>query len=311
MVTDRFAKDADILKLNTPPRLHSFAIYTLMIGLQPWQPAPDLPPRLREFEWLGKAYDTGDLSKLQRHHSLFYGTPKPFSVITEISYKPGEDDANREDVTAFWKEYEVIEERAIWNTVPILLASALDSFDRLISSIEMAEAIKDMRIPEGFSIANITMLVQDLENASLKIDKLQEGVEEGYKTYLAIDKNFKDTIEKLRDAEVFEDGDRLPRMLNETSKDVEILIDVIENISKNFNDDVQSAIHHVQDFLGQIPSEETTSSVIRHIAQANSEIEKISMGTKDAIRLMKELGTPLAKILLLLKDLRDIMERVE
>ncbi|MCW7075738.1 MAG: hypothetical protein OCU18_00365 [Candidatus Syntrophoarchaeum sp.] len=311
MVTERFAKDADILKLNTPARLHSFAIYTLMIGLQPWQPAPDLPPRLRELEWLGKAYDTSDLSKLQRHHSLFYGTPKPFSVITGIDYKPGEDDLNRENVTAFWKDYEIIEERAIWTTVPILLASALDSFDRLISSIEMAEAIKDMRIPESFSIANITMLVQDLENASLKIDKLQEGLEEGYKTYLSIDKNFKDTIEKLKGAKAFEDGDRLLRMLNETYRDVEILIDVIDNLSKSFNDEVQTAIHNVQDFLGRIPSEETTSSVIRHIAQANSEIEKINMGTKDAIRLMKELGSPLAKILLLLKDLRDIMERAE
>jgi hypothetical protein len=232
-------------------------------------------------------------------------------VITGINYRPGEDVLNRENVTAFWKDYEVIEDRAIWNTVPILLASALDSFDRLLSSIEMAEAIKDMRIPESFSIANITMLMQDLENAGLKIDKLRTGLDEGYKTFLSIDKNLKETILKLKDTGVFENGDRLLRMLNETSKDVEILIDVIDNLSRNFDEDLQSVIHRVQDFLGRIPSEVTTSSVIRHIAQANTEIERINMGTKDAISVMKELGIPLAKILLAFKDLRDIMEREE
>ncbi len=311
MVTDRFAKDADILKLNAPARLHSFGIYTLMIGLQPWSPGPDLPPRLRELEWLEKAYDTSDLSKLQRHHSLFYGTPKPFSVITGTHYNPGEDKLNMDNVTAFWKEYDIIETRAIWSMVPILLASALDSFNDLISSIEDSEGIKDLRVPDSFSLANVTMLVQDLESAGMKIEKLKSGLKNSSINYTSIAKNLGDTIEKLKDAEGFEDGDRLRMMLNETTKDVEILIDLVDSLSKNFNGNVQSSIIRVQEFFGNIPSEETSSSVIRNIAQANGEIERISMGTKDSVKILKELGEPLTKLLRSMKELKELMEREE
>ncbi|MCD6455581.1 MAG: hypothetical protein J7K81_02160, partial [Methanophagales archaeon] len=148
MVTERFTKDADVLKLDTPARAHSFAMYTLMIGIQPWAPGPGLPPRLRELEWLERAYNESDFARLQRHHSLFYGTPKPFSVITGIPYTPGAEGKNRDMVTNYWKDYEIIEPEAIWNNVPVVLAQCLKMFDDLLTGLDMAEDIKNVRVPD-------------------------------------------------------------------------------------------------------------------------------------------------------------------
>ncbi|MEA1957073.1 MAG: tubulin-like doman-containing protein, partial [Euryarchaeota archaeon] len=180
MVTERFTKDADVLKLDTPARAHSFAMYTLMIGVQPWAPGPGLPPRLRELEWLEKAYSASDFSKLPRHHSLFYGTPKPFSVITGISYIPGAEEKNRDMVTNYWRDYEIIEPEAIWNNVPIVLAQCLKMFDDLLTGLDMAEDIKNVRVPdpENYSIANLTMLVHGLENASKSMEKVKRWTKE-------------------------------------------------------------------------------------------------------------------------------------
>ena len=145
----------------------------------------------------------------------------------------------------------------------------------------------------------------------MKIEKLKSGLKNSSINYTSIANNLGDTIEKLKDAEGFEDGDRLRMMLNETTKDVEILIDLVDSLSKNFNGNVQSSIIRVQEFFGNIPSEETSSSVIRNIAQANGEIERISMGTRDSVKILKELGEPLTKLLRSMKELKELMEREE
>jgi len=314
MVTERFAKDADVLKLDTPARSHSFAIYTLMIGLQPWAPGPGLPPRLRELEWLEKAYNESDFIRLQRHHSLFYGTPKPFSIISGISYTPGADEKNRDMVTTYWKNYEVLEKEAIWNNVPIVLAQCLKMFDDLLTGLNTAEDIKNMRIPdpESYSIANLTMLVHGLENASKSMENVKRWTKEAERGFAVLKNELDELIAKLRGmaagipAET--KTEQMLRMIDDSSRNMEILLDRIEDLSNRFSDDIKTVIDRALEFLGAIPSEDTTSSVIRHITKAEAEIARIREDSMKAAKGIKDMGGPLAMMLSSLKELRKIPE---
>jgi len=314
MVTERFAKDADVLKLDTPARSHSFAIYTLMIGLQPWAPGPGLPPRLRELEWLEKAYNESDFIRLQRHHSLFYGTPKPFSIISGIPYTPGADEKNRDLVTMYWKNYEVLEKEAIWNNVPIVLAQCLKMFDDLLTGLNTAEDIKNMRIPdpESYSIANLTMLVHGLENASKSMENVKRWTKEAERGFAVLKNELDELIAKLSGIEAGAPAEtkteQMLRMIDDSSRNMEILLDRIEDLSNRFSDDIKTVIDRALEFLGAIPSEDTTSSVIRHITKAEAEIARIREDSMKAAKGIKDMGGPLAMMLSSLKELRKIPE---
>jgi hypothetical protein len=314
MVTERFAKDADVLKLESPARSHSFAIYTLMIGLQPWAPGPGLPPRLREMEWLEKAYNESDFIRLQRHHSLFYGTPKPFSMISGIPYTPGADEKNRDTVTTYWKKYEVLEKEVLWNDVPIVLAQCLKMFDDLLTGLDMADDIKNVRIPdpESYSIANLTMLVHGLENASKSMENVKGWTKDAGRGFVQLKKELDELISKLRGMEASapaeDKGAKILRMSDDASRNMEILIDRIEDLSNRFSEDIKTVIDKSMVFLGKIPSGETTSSVIRHITKAESEISKIREDSMKVAKGIKDMGGPLAMMLSSLKELKKITE---
>jgi len=317
MVTERFTKDADVLKLDTPARAHSFAMYTLMIGVQPWAPGPGLPPRLRELEWLEKAYSASDFSKLPRHHSLFYGTPKQFSVITGISYIPGAEEKNRDMVTNYWRDYEIIEPEAIWNNVPIVLAQCLKMFDDLLTGLDMAEDIKNLRVPdpESYSIANLTMLVHGLENASKSMEKVKRWTKEAGRGFTLLKNELDELVVKLKGMEAgtpAEDkAEKMLRMIDDSSRNMEILLDRIEDLSDRFSDDIKSVIEKAMVFLGAIPSEETSSSVIRHISKADAEISRIREDSVKAAKGIREIGGPLAMMLSSLKELKKFVEAGE
>ena len=317
MVTERFTKDADVLKLDTPARAHSFAMYTLMIGVQPWAPGPGLPPRLRELEWLEKAYSASDFSKLPRHHSLFYGTPRPFSMITGIPYTPGAEEKNRDMVTNYWRDYEIIEPEAIWNNVPVVLAQCLKMFDDLLTGLDMAEDIKNVRIPdpESYSIANLTMLVHGLENASKSMEKVKRWTKEAERGFVLLKNELDELVVKLKGMEAgtpAEDkAEKMVRMIDDSSRNMEILLDRIEDLSNRFSDDIKSLIEKAMGFLGRIPSEETTSSVIRHISKADAEISRIRADSVKAAKGIREIGGPLAMMLSSLKELKKIIEAGE
>ncbi len=317
MVTERFTKDADVLKLDTPARAHSFAMYTLMIGVQPWAPGPGLPPRLRELEWLEKAYSASDFSKLPRHHSLFYGTPKQFSVITGISYIPGAEEKNRDMVTNYWRDYEIIEPEAIWNNVPIVLAQCLKMFDDLLTGLDMAEDIKNLRVPdpESYSIANLTMLVHGLENASKSMEKVKRWTKEAGRGFTLLKNELDELVVKLKGMEAgtpAEDkAEKMLRMIDDSSRNMEILLDRIEDLSNRFSDDIKSVIEKAMVFLGAIPSEETSSSVIRHISKADAEISRIREDSVKAAKGIREIGGPLAMMLSSLKELKKFVEAGE
>ncbi|MBN1456108.1 MAG: hypothetical protein JW945_07660 [Methanomicrobia archaeon] len=314
MVTERFAKDADVLKLDTPARSHSFALYTLMIGLQPWAPGPGLPPRLRELEWLEKAYNESDFIRLQRHHSLFYGTPKPFSIISGLPYMPGADDKNRDIVTTYWKNYEVLEKDAIWNNVPIVLAQCLKLFDDLLTGLNKAEDIKNMRVPdpESYSLANLTMLVHGLESASKSMETMKRWTKDAERGFVHLKNELDELIAKLRGLGAATPAEpkteKMRRMIDDAARNMEILIDRIEELSNRFSDDIKTVIDNSMVFLGKIPSGDTTPSVIRHISKAEAEIAKLREDSMKVAKGIRDMGGPLALLLSSLKELKKITE---
>ncbi|OEU73459.1 MAG: hypothetical protein BA869_05340 [Desulfuromonadales bacterium C00003107] len=314
MVTERFAKDADVLKLDAPARAHSFAIYTLMIGLQPWAAGPGLPPRLRELEWIEKAYNESDFSKLQRHHSLFYGTSKPFSLITDIPYTPGAEEKNRDMVTSYWKSYEVIEPEVIWDNVPILLAQCLKMFDDLLVGLDIAGDIKNVRVPdqESYSIANFTMLVHELENASKNMEKVKQWTKGAGRGFTHLKDELDELISRLRGTDAGQPAEdkagKMQRMIDDSTRNMETLLDRIEDMSNSFSSDIEVFVENAKGFIGNIPSDATSSSVIRQITKAETEISRIRENTMKAVNGIKEMESPLATLLSALKELKSITE---
>ncbi len=313
MVTERFAKDADVLKLDTPARAHSFAIYTLMIGLQPWSPGPDLPPRLRELEWLEYAYRQSDFARLQRHHSLFYGTSKPFSIITGIEYIPGAEEKNRDAVTKFWKNYEIIEPEAIWNNTPIVLARCLKMFDNLLSGLDVADNLNSIRIPDSYSIANLTMLVHELENAARNVEKLKRWTKEASRGFGQLKSQLDGVIARLKGVKppLTAKVAKMMRMIDDAIRDMEILLDRINDISKRFSSDMNAMVENAKTFIGAIPSDETSSAVIRHITKAESELSRLKDESVKASRGIRDMGEPLAAILSSLRELKGMIGETE
>ncbi len=315
MVTERFAKDADVLKLDTPARAHSFAIYTLMIGLQPWAPGPGLPPRLRELEWLERAYKESDFARLQRHHSLFYGTSKPFSIITNMEYTPGAEEKNRDAVTRFWQNYELIEPEAIWNNTPVVLAQCLKMFDDLLTGLDVAEGIKNVRIPESYSIASLTMLVHELESAGKSLEKLKRWTKEANRGFGHLKSLIDDQVARLRGVKMKAPAEdkavKMMRMIEDAIRDMEILLDRIGDISNRFSTDIRGVVERATSFLGAIPSGDTTSAVIRQITKAESELSRIKEGSIKASKGIRSMGEPLAAMLSSLRELKSIIEAVE
>ncbi len=314
MVTERFAKDADVLKLDAPARAHSFAIYTLMIGLQPWAAGPGLPPRLREFEWIEKAYGESDFSKLQRHHSLFYGTNKPFSIITDIPYTPGAEEKNRDMVTSYWQNYEVIEPGVIWENVPIVLAQCLKMFDDLLVGLDIAGAIKNARVPdpESYSIANLTMLIHELETASKSMEKVKHWTKEAGRGFTHLKDELDELMSRLKGTDAGrpaeEKAEKMLRMIDDSTRNLEILLDRIDAMSNSFSNDIEVFVENARGFLGNIPSDATTSGVIRQITKAETEISRIRENSMKAVNGIKEMGGPLATLLSSLKELKSILE---
>ncbi|MCW3138553.1 MAG: hypothetical protein OCU20_02205 [Methanophagales archaeon] len=313
MVTERFAKDADVLKLDTPARAHSFAIYTLMIGLQPWAPGPGLPPRMRELEWLEQAYKESDFARLQRHHSLFYGTSKPFAIITNIGYTPGAEEKNRDAVTNFWRNYELIEPEAIWNNTPVVLAQCLKMFDDLLTGLDVAEGIKNLGIPDNYSIASLTMLVHGLEKAGKSMEKLKRWTREASRGFGQLKTQVDDLIARLKGIKppAGDKAVKMLRMVDDAIRDIEILLDRIEEISNSFSSDIKVVVEKATEFLGAIPSKETTSAVIRHITKAESELSRIREDSMKAARGIRAIGEPLAEMSSSLRELKGMIEAGE
>ncbi|MFZ2070120.1 MAG: tubulin-like doman-containing protein [Halobacteriota archaeon] len=314
MVTARFAKDADVLKLDAPARAHSFAIYTLMIGLQPWASGPGLPPRLREFEWIEKAYKESEFSKLQRHHSFFYGTNKPFSMITDIPYTPGAEDKNRDMVTNYWQNYEIIEPGVLWDNVPIMLAQCLKMFDDLLVGLDIASDIKNVRVPdpESYSIANLTMLVHELETAGRSMEKVNQWTKEAGRGFTHLKDELDDLIVRLKGTDAGRPAEdkagKMLRMIDDSKRDMEILLDRIDDMSNSFSNEIEAFVEGAKDFIGKIPSGETTSSVIRQITKAETEISRIRESSMKAAKGIREMSSPLATLLAALKELKGIVE---
>ena len=187
-------------------------------------------------------------------------------------------------------------------------------FDDLLSGLNTAEDIKNMRIPdpESYSIANLTMLVHGLENASKSMENVKRWTKEAERGFVLLKNELDDLISKLRGMEAGASPgnktEKMQRMIDDSSRNMEILIDRIEDLSNRFSDNIKTVIDKAMVFLGRIPSEDTSSSVIRHITKAEAEIARIRADSMKAAKGIKDMGGPLAMMLSSLKELRKIPE---
>lgn len=308
----RLSKDAEVVLLNTPARQHSFAIYTLMLGLQPWSPAPGLPPRLMELDWLGKAYESNEsLAKLQRHHSMLYGTPKTFSVLTGIPYVPGDDYTNTAKITQFWKDYEIFEDDAKWNNVPLVLAQSIKMINDLLNGLTIADTILEaIKIPDKFSSAILAVTVQKLSSAKARVNKLDDWIKTTIQAFSELKNNLDLTITQISNIKppTNVQKEKIETMLRDTSRNIEVLIDKLDVLSDRYNLEFQKQLSAIDEFIAKIPENETSASVIRDLTKLESVTSSLREDSVKTASNINSLKTPLSIILSKLNEFNSIIE---
>jgi len=146
------------------------------------------------------------------------------------------------------------------------------------------------------------------------MEKVKRWTKEAERGFTLLKNELDELIFKLKGMERAPAGDKaekMLRMIDDSSRNMEILLDRIEDLSNRFSDDIKSVIEKAMVFLGAIPSEETTSSVIRHISKADAEISRIREDSVKAAKGIREIGGPLAMMLSSLKELKKIVEAGE
>ncbi len=105
-----------------------------------------------------------------------------------------------------------------------------------------------------------------------------------------------------------EKAEKMLRMIDDSTRNLEILLDRIDAMSNSFSNDIEVFVENARGFLGNIPSDATTSGVIRQITKAETEISRIRENSMKAVNGIKEMGGPLATLLSSLKELKSILE---
>ena len=124
-IENNIAHLAELLVVYVPTRRYTFSVYWLMIGLNLVDPTPGAPPKLRDLEWLEKAYNElsrGSWREMVKSHALLLGEPGALAAITGKRYTGLTPEQGLEFVMEFWYNYMVYEKESMTMSIAILLA---------------------------------------------------------------------------------------------------------------------------------------------------------------------------------------------
>jgi hypothetical protein len=179
--------------------------------------------------------------------------------------------------------------------------------------MDIAENIKNLKVPDSFSIAGLTIMVQGLENASKSMEKVGLWTKGAGKGFAQLKTEFDELIAKLKgvEAPAVDKAEKIVKMIDDSARNMEILTERIDDLSTRFGEDINSVLDRAMEFISGIPSEETSSSVIRHITKAESEVSTIRESSMKVVRGIGDMGEPIAMILATLRELKRVTETSE
>ncbi len=299
ILRETIARSAQMFPLHVPLDRFSVNIYTLMIGLHPWAPAPGYPSRLSDMDKMQEMYERSSNDELFLHHSLFLGDFQAFSDLTGVPIPLGDTKATVSSVIQFWKNYQLVDKEAKWNRVPITVAEILrrvEELDNQLSLIKPRLLLLDA--PSQFSpmaLANIRSHIQNvygdlntLDNSfSNHIIKFSEG-----KVHLS------EFISQLGSEEAVDanKAEQIKNFLETVSGRINTVLGKIDEIGNLLNNEAPQRLQKMDAFIKMIPVEHQIPHIVNQMIDIGRNMENIRPKMPDISKNLQQIGVPLGDI---------------
>lgn len=299
ILRNTIARHAQMFPLHVPLDRFSVNIYTLMIGLHPWAPAPGYPSRLSDLDKMQEMYGSSSTDELFLHHSLFLGDFQAFSDLTGVPIQIGDIKSTVSNVIQFWKNYQLVDKEAKWNRVPITIAEIIRRVEELDSQLSLLKPrLLFLDAPSQFSplaLANIRSQMQNLytdlntldNSFSNHIIKFGEG-----KVHLF------EFISQIGIEDIVEDNKakQIKSFIETASGRINTVLSKIDEIGNLLNTDVPQRMQKMDTFIKTIPVEHQTPHVVNQMIDITRNLENIRPKMPDISKNLQQIGVPLGDI---------------
>ncbi|MGD2249512.1 MAG: tubulin-like doman-containing protein [Candidatus Methanofastidiosia archaeon] len=174
-VRQYYAQDGSIIVLERDDEKYSFNVYFALLGLQPWRPSETKSHRAPSVSKMEQSYKRQVRSgQALVNHSLFIGTQNTAFNVAEV---PNSFDniKIRDDTLRFWTEMDLINPKAIWNNVPIVVSEFYEYMKQIKEKLEDTKKVFDnVVLRETYSDFALVSLLDILHNDVLS--KLRDKV---------------------------------------------------------------------------------------------------------------------------------------
>ncbi len=308
------ARHAQLFPLNVPLDKFSVNIYTLMIGLHPWAPAPGYPSRLTDLDRMKELYESSNKEEFFLHHSLFLGDFQGFSDITGIQIPWGDLKASVASIIKFWKNYELVDKEAKWSRVPITVAEILrkvEELDNQLSLIKPRLLIIDS--PEQFSAIAIANKRSQIQEARNDLDKLENSISNYNVKFIEGKSYLSDFIVQVDPEDKIDDSKaiRIKDFLETTSRRINTVITKIDEMGSLLEKEVPLRLQRIDTFMKNISADHQTQQIVHQVIDIQRNLEEIFPKIPDLGRNIQQLAIPLGDIQSNIEMLKGKLAAVE
>ncbi len=293
------ARHAQLFPLHVPLDRFSVNIYTLMIGLHPWAPAPGYPSRFSDLDKMREMYESSNNEELFLHHSLFLGDFQAFTDITGVPIPWGDTKASVASVIQFWKNYELVDKEAKWSRVPITVAEMLrriEELDNQLSLIKPKLLLIDS--PSQFSPMAVANMRSHIQNARTDLNQLENSLSNYIINFDEERVHLSGFISQIGSKDVKDNktATRTKNFLETTSGRISAVLDKINEMGSLLGNEVPSRLQKVDGFIKSIPIEHQTPQVVHHMIEIGRNLEDIRPRIPDMSKNLQQLGVPLSDL---------------
>lgn len=293
------ARHAQLFPLNVPLDRFSVNIYTLMIGLHPWAPAPGYPSRLSDLDIMRKMYRRFNEEELFLHHSLFLGDFQLFSEITGIPIPWGDTRASVSSVIQFWKNYDLVDREAKWSRVPITVVEILRKVEELDNQLSLVKPkLVLLDAPAQFSPTAVANIRSHVHNASADLVQLEKSLND-YMMRLDEGRDYLlEFISQVSEEDTVDDihGAKIKSLLETTESRITVVQNRIQETGGLLGEEVPGRLQKINGFVNSISVEDQTPQVVHHIIDIGRNLEDISPRIPDLRKNLLQLEVPLGDI---------------
>lgn len=285
--------NVEIRTASNPARLHSFAVYLLEAGLQPWAPSEGKPPRLTELNPLIEGYIGMRDKDMLARHSLFYDNPQAFRSFTGKSLSQTNPLDRSWEIVDFWQKYEIIDDDAKVSRIAVSIAKAMSYIDELFREINKIDVTSVKPLDRITTIA-LDTLIADLIKLRQTMDALLSESSElttTIKNINSVKEALKNNISQLSSIQTTINTQKANNLMNMISDCHTKFDSLVTNLRgriadlDRFSKELESLKSR---YMNESPSEERIEGLLK------SAIRNIGVLKEVAERLKKRIEMPIA-----------------